>query len=149
MHKKLTAPRALTALFARRVIRLATIIASGIILGVIALAWVLAYFFSPWWWLLTVPFVIAFGLFMIVRIVVMVIVRLIHPNDLSKEQVAAMNGFIDKIQTILEARSTPPFLIVLICLKDLLLYRDITTIKNLIKDTAGLRKEYAEIEKLF
>lgn len=60
-----------------------------------------------------------------------------------------MDEFIDKIQAALEARATPLPLTVIICLKDILFHRDVVTVKKLIKDTAGLRKDYAEIEKLF
>ena len=149
MSQRLTAPRALTTLFARRIVRIATLLALAVAVAVFLLTWVLAYFFSSWWWLLIIPLCILLVLFLIVRIVVMIFIRMIHPNSLTKEQTKAMNGFIDKIQAILEAKSTPLPFVVLICIKDILFHRDITTIKSLIKDTTGLRKEYAEIEKLF
>lgn len=149
MTSKLTAPRALTALLARRFIKLATIVAVGIAAAGITAAWLLAHFFSAWWWLLAVPFVGLLVLFLIVRFIVMIIVRLIHPNNLTGEQNQIMNGFIDKIQVAIEARATPVPLVVLICLKDVLFHRDVVTVKKIIKDTAGLKSEYEQIEKLF
>jgi uncharacterized membrane protein (UPF0182 family) len=149
MKQKLTAPRALTALVARRAIRFATFVAIGTLATITLLAGILAYFFSAWWWLLTVPFIIFFVLFLILRIIVLVIVRIIHDTSLTSQQRNALNAFTDKIQAVLEARATPPIFIALVCMKDLLLHRDIVTVKKLIKDTSELRKDYAEIEKLF
>lgn len=149
MTSKLTAPRALTALLARRFVNLATIIAVGVACAGIILAWLLAHFFSAWWWLLAIPFAGLLLLFLIVRFIVMIIVRLIHPNNLTNKQRQAMNEFIDKIQVAIEARATPVPLIVLICLKDIILHRDVVTVKKIIKNTAGLKNEYEQIEKLF
>lgn len=79
----------------------------------------------------------------------MIIIRVIHPNDLTHKQRAAMSEFIDKIQQVIEARSTPVPFIVLVCIKDIVLHRDVVTIKKIIRDTAGLKREYEQIEKLF
>ena len=149
MSQRLTAPRALTTLFARRIVRIATLLALAVAVAVFLLTWVLAYFFSSWWWLLIIPLCILVVLFLIVRIVVMIIIRMIHPNSLTKEQTVAMSGFIDKIQAILEARSTPLPFVVAVCIKDIVIHRDVVTIKKLITNTTGLRRDYAEIEKLF
>jgi len=149
MHQILTAPRALTALVARRAVRFATIIATIIAVTGIAISAALVYFFTPWWWLLAVLFILLFGVFLLIRIIAVVLIRIIHPNNLTREQTLAMTGFVDKIQEILEAKSMPLFLFSLICIKDILLHRDIVTVKKLINDTAGLHKEYTKIEKLF
>lgn len=149
MNQQLTAPRALTALMARRAVRMATIISiiTACIITIVTVA--LVYFFSPWWWLLIVPFAPLFILFFIVRFIVLLLIRSIHPNNLTKEQYVAMNEFVDKVQIVLEARSMPVPLIVFICLKDIVLHRDIVTIKKLIQDTAGLKSQYEQIQKLF
>ena len=146
---RLTAPRALTAFIARKVIRFSTIVAVLTVVGIGILCWVLAYFFTPWWWLLEIPFVILFSIFLLVRLLALIFVRAIHSQKLTPEQNAAMSDFVDKIQAALEARSMPLPLIVLICIKDILFHRDVTTVKKLISDTAGLRREYIELEKLF
>lgn len=149
MNQRLTAPRALTALVALRAVRFATITAIVVtVMGIIVSA-TLAYFFTPWWWLLATLFIILFGIFLFVRIICMVIVRIIHPNNLTARQTKAMNEFVNTIQEIIEARSTPLFFVALICIKDVLVHRDIVTIKKLVKDTARLRSNYAKIEKLF
>ena len=132
MIQKLTAPRALTALVARRAIRFATIIAVFITVVGFAVSAVLVYFFTPWWWLLAAFFILVFGVFLLIRIISMTIVRLIHPNNLTCEQKQAMNQFVDKIQEIVEAKSMPLFLVALICIKDILFHQDVVTIKQLI-----------------
>ena len=146
---KLTAPRALTAFIARKVIRFSTIVAVLTVVGVGILCWVLAYFFTAWWWLLEIPFVLIFFIFLLIRLVAVVFVRAIHSQQLTPRQSAAMSDFVDKIQAALEARSMPLSLIVIICIKDILFHRDVTTVKKVINDTAGLRREYSELEKLF
>lgn len=149
MNQKLTAPRALTALVARRAVRFATLIAAAITLSSVVISALLVYFFAPWWWLLAVFFILLFGIFILIRIVSMIIIRIIHPNNLTPEQATAMNKFVDSILEIIEAKSTPLFIVALICIKDILFYRDIVTIKKTIQDTVSLRTRYAEIEKLF
>ena len=146
---KLTVARALTSRVAQRVLRIATRIAAMFFTVVFAATWALAYFFSAWWWLLLIPFVFLLGIFLIIRLIIGFIVRQIHTEHLTKQQRVALDRFVDKLQAIAEARSTPLPLLVAICIKDLLFHRDITTVKQLISDTSGLRRDYAELEKLF
>lgn len=146
---RLTAPRALTAHIANRFIRIATFIAVGIFLTVLLICALLAYYFSAWWWLLLVPFIPLFVLFLIARVIVKFIVRKIHAEHLRKDQKQALDEFTDKIERLIEARGTPPVFFVIISIKDLLLHRDITTIKELIKDTTSLRRDYQQLEALF
>lgn len=146
---RLTVARALTARIAYRFVRIATIIVV-VALALITLATgALVYNFSAWWWLLLLPFVVLFVLFLIVRFIVMLIVRRIHTERMTKQQRKALDEFVDKIQALIEARSIPLPFVIAICLKDVIIHKDITTIKKLIHDTAGLRSEYQKLEKLF
>lgn len=146
---KITVARALTARIAQRVIRIATGIALGVFLAVLAATWALAYFFSAWWWLLIVPFIFLLAVFLVVRLFVVLIIRQIHSERMTRPQRQALDAFVDKLQAIAEARATPLPIIVAICIKDILFHRDVTTVKNLIDDTAGLRRDYADLERLF
>lgn len=146
---KLTAPRALTATVARRLIRTLTVIASVITVVSFIISGLLAYFFTGWWWILAGITFIIFGFFLLIRFIFSAAVRIIYPNKLTREQSTTMNSFIDTIQEILEAKSTPPIIMMLICIKDLILHRDIVTIKTLIRDTSRLRSEYKKLEQLF
>jgi nitrogen fixation/metabolism regulation signal transduction histidine kinase len=146
---KVTVARALSARMARRFLRMAdliVVIAAAILL---ATTWALAYFFSGWWWLFSIPIVLVLGVFLIIRLIAMFIVSRIHSGNLNHRQRVALDDFIDKVQHIIEARATPMPLIVLIVVKDILIHRDITTVKTIIADSAGLRTDYKELEKLF
>ena len=55
----------------------------------------------------------------------------------------------EKIQRLIEAKATPPIVFVLLSVKDLLIHRDVTTIKELIRDTASLRADYSKLRQLF
>jgi len=86
---------------------------------------------------------------MVVRLLVLLVIRRVHAKHLNKAQREGLDAFVDKLQAIAEARATPWPLIIAICLKDLVLHRDITTIKQLIRDTATLREDYKMLERLF
>lgn len=146
---RLTLPRALTAHIARRVIRVATFIAFGAFASVVLLCAVLAYFFAGWWWLLLIPFVFLLAMFLVVRIIVTFIVGRIHTDSLTGDQKQGLDDFTAKIERLIEARGTPPIFFALITIKDLLLHKDVTTIKELIHDTATLRRDFENLEKLF
>ncbi len=133
----------------RRILNIATIAAAAAMGLVIFVAGALAYFFSSWWWLIVLPFALLFGLFLLARVVALLIVNAIYSHKLSTTQKDKVNEFIDKIQAALEARATPLPLIALICIKDALIHRDIVTVKKIVHDTASLRSDYTELEKLF
>lgn len=146
---RLTAARALTAHIANRFIRLATFIAAGIFLVILIICALLAYYFSGWWWLLLIPVISLFVIFLGIRLIIQFIVRRIHAENLRSDQKKALDDLTDKIERLIEARGTPPVFFVAISIKDLLVHRDITTIKELIKDTATLRRDYETLERLF
>jgi len=146
---KLTVARALTARVARRIIRIATIAAVALF-GIIFLGtWALAHFFSAWWWLLIIPFIVLLGLFLIIRLVVVLLIGRVHAGTMTEVQREGLDAFIDKLQAVAEARATPWPVMVAVCVKDLIFHRDVTTAKRLISDTAGLRRDYKDLEKLF
>jgi len=146
---KLTAARALTAHIAKRFVRLATIIVFVIFIIAMLGSAALAHFFNGWWWLLVVPFILAFGLFLLIRIVILFFVRRIHAEQLTNQQNEALDAFTSKLERLVEARGTPPPIFVLITIKDLVLHRDITTVKELIRDTASFRSDYDKLNELF
>jgi len=146
---RITVARALTARFARRFVRLADILVAVITIILVAGVWALTYFFSAWWWLLVLPLLFLLGLYVIVRLIVAVIISHVHVGQLSKGQRTALDDFIDKVQQAIEARATPLPLIALICIKDIVVHRDLTTVRKIISETAGLRRDYQDLEKLF
>jgi len=146
---KLTVARALTAHIALRVLRAVTLAVFAIFVLIVIVCGLLAHFFSPWWWLLLIPFVGLVGVFVIILLLFAIFIAQVHSQRLTKPQRDAMDDFVDKIQQLVEARSTPLPLFALITLKDLLVHRDVTTIKRLVSDTAGLRRDFDALERLF
>lgn len=146
---KISFGRAFTAYVAQRVIRLATQIAVLIFVASVVASALLVYFFSPWWWLLAVPFAVLLIMFLVVRIILGFIIRRIYPSKFTATQATDLKSFVDKIQSLLEARATPPWVFVAVSIKDLLLHRDVVTIKAIITDTSSLKSDYKALEKLF
>ena len=146
---KLIVARALSAYVARRMVFVATIVAVGVFAAVIVACGLLSYFFSAWWWMLALPFALLLALFFIIRLIVAFIIGRIHSEKLSIEQRQALEKFTDKIQRLLEARATPLPIFALITMRDLVLYRDIKTVRELINDTSGLKKDYEALERRF
>jgi MFS family permease len=146
---RLTAARALTAHIAKRFVRLATVIAFGVFGLVFVLCGLLAYFFSGWWWMLLIPFVFLLGIFLVVRFIVSLLIRRIHAEKLRPDQKKALDELTDKLERLIEARGTPPVFFVFISIKDLVLHRDITTVKGIVQDSKTLKRDYDELEKLF
>lgn len=144
-----TVARALTARTGLRVVRLVSLIAAVVFGAWLLLVISLVYFFSPWWWFLLLPAGVLAVLFVLIRLFIRFIIGRIHAERLSQPQIQALDGFVDKIQALLEARATPPWVFALICIKDLVLHRDVTTIKSIISSTATLKHDYQELEKLF
>jgi membrane protein implicated in regulation of membrane protease activity len=146
---KVTVARALTARIARRFVKIGDIIMAASTLVLLVIVGALAYFFSPWWWLLLLPILLVVGIFLIVRLIVAVIISRVQVGKLTTEQRKALDDFTDKIQQIIEARATPLPIVAIICIKDILFHRDVTTIKKTISDSVGLRRDYQNLEKLF
>ena len=146
---KLTAARALTAHIAQRVFVIAVIIVVVSFVILLAVIWALAHFVSAWWWLLLVPFLFIFGILSLLGLFIRFIILRIYSQRLRPEQKKALGDFMEKVQGLIEARGTPPQLFILITIKDLVLHRDITTIKKLIRDSSSLKRDFSELERLF
>lgn len=146
---ELIVARALSAFVASRYLRIASIIFTVVFLVLLVGIWLLATYFSTWYWLLAVPILIVGFIFFVIRIAIRFIIRRIYSKSFTSEQSVALESIADKIQRILEARGTPPIFIVFICIKDILFHRDITTMKQLINDTTSLKRDYVELERLF
>jgi len=141
--------RALSAHLARRIVRIATIVVVVVVASLLLIIGALAYFLSSWWWLLLIPLVIVAVALFVIHLVLSFIIRKLYPQQLSAEQSAQLDSFVDKVEGLLEARSTPFPIIVLICIKDLLVHRDLTTVRSIIKDSGSLMSDYRSLEKLF
>ena len=149
MKPKVRATRALAAYTTARSLRLVSLIALGGFSVVIALIGFLALEVSAAWWML-LPFVmIVAGVFLLLRYVIKRIIRSIYPDPLSQAQRQVLHGLTGKVVHLAEARSTPLSLLALITLKDIVIRRDITTIRSLFSDSKNLASDLSELEKQF
>jgi hypothetical protein len=149
MDRDVKVARALSARIARRIVRIAGWVAGGALLLTLLLIWALAYFFSGWWWLLLVPWGVAAVISLGVRIIAGFVVRGLYREPLNRQQRQGLDEMTEKIQRLIEAKATPPIVFVLVSVKDLLVHRDVTTIKELVRDTASLRADYSKLRQLF
>lgn len=149
MDRDVKVARALSARIARRILRIAGWVASGALLLTFLLIWALAYFFSGWWWLLLIPWAVAAVISLVVRVIAGLVVRGLYREPLNRQQRQGLDEMTEKIQRLIEAKATPPIVFVLVSVKDLLIHRDVTTIKELVRDTASLRADYSKLRQLF
>ena len=136
--------RAIGSEFALSFIKPIAIVLAVVLVIVVGVAWLLATMFSPWWWLLVVPFAALGGALGAVLLLSYVIIRVFRP-ELSKEQRVAVRGFMEKVSGLNEAARTPyPLLVARIAI-DFVIHRDGRYIKGLIDDSRSLKREYSAI----
>jgi hypothetical protein len=150
MDTKLRATRAVLSLLARRVLYFWTILAIVIFALIFLACWALAYYVSPWWWLLLMAYIPVLTVFIAIRLVVGFFVNKLYPRkDLSSTQRKAVSNFASKLQRLAEARGIGWPMFAFLCFKDLLFHRDLRTARNTLDDGTSLKRDFAELEKLF
>lgn len=149
MDKDIRVARALSARIAQKVVRVAGLIVLSGLIVLFLLTWTLAYFLSSWWWLLLIPIIVLAGISSVAWLIARLVAKGLYRQPLNRAQRMALDDMTDKIQRLLEARATPPVVFVMVSIKDLLLHRDVTTVKQLIRDTASLRADYVKLRQLF
>ena len=147
MKPKINVLRAVTASVAWRALLIATIIVGVALALLFSAIWALAYFASEWWWLLLIVYVPlllgAVAIFTTGRF----LIQKLYSQQLSREQKVLLNNFTDKIQRLLETRGIGWPLFALLNVKDIVFHRELRTTKNLVSDTTGLKRDFAELEK--
>lgn len=145
MAISLTVFRLLSRYYVARIVRTATYIALAFALVYIAICWTLAHFFTPWWWLLLVPFVVVFIIFLVLRFIISFIARALYSDNISPAQAAMLDPCIDKMQRLFEIKNINPTVIALTSLKDLAVHRELRTLKGLVDDSKSLRHDLQKI----
>ena len=147
MKPKINVLRAVTASVAWRALLIATIIVGVALALLFSAIWALAYFTGEWWWLLLIVYVPlllgAVAIFTAGRL----LIKKLYSQQLSREQKVLLNNFTDKIQRLLETRGIGWPLFALLNVKDIVFHRELRTTKNLVSDTTGLKRDFAELEK--
>lgn len=149
MKPKIDVLRALSAVIARRALRVAVVLAVVIAVLLFGVIWLLAAQLSTWWWLLLIIYLplvmIGVGLGLLLR----AIITRLQPRGLSHEERSALEQFADKLQRMIELRGLRWPALVMLSIKDMLLHRDLTTIRSIVRDTTSLRQDLRELEARF
>jgi hypothetical protein len=139
--------RALSYVFAKRIVVLTgwvlLAIALLLLIGIIALG----QYVSSWWLLLLVPFVLCLVLGLAILGLARFIVARLYPQPLTVAQKRSLSSFNDKIMHLIEARSIPPFMLAGIVIKDLIVHREMKTLRNLVDNSRSLKKDFAQLEE--
>ncbi len=148
MKPHIHAARALASEFAISFIKPIAIVIAVVFIVAIGLSAFLAVQFSPWWWLLAIPFAIPCLVVGGALLLAWALIYLLRP-PLTKEQRQAVLELVEKAQGLNEIARTPyPFLAARIIL-DFLIHRDGRYVQKIIDDSKSLKGEYQAIQKYF
>lgn len=124
------------------------LIVDSVILTLMLIAiWALAYFFSPWWWLLLIIFVPLVVISGIVYSIARFIASRLYRGHLTRQQRDRLRAFTDKILRLLETRGMNWWWFAALCIRDLLFYRELRTLKELLSDATSLKHDFEALER--
>jgi len=146
IKSKINVLRALSSVIAKKAISLFAICCIAALILLFVGIFLLAYFLSAWWWLLLVIFVPLLLVAVIFYFIATVIASRLAPTALTREQTSLLNGFTDKVLRLLETRGMGWWWFCTLCIRDLVFYRELRTLKTLLKDTTSLKKDFQTLE---
>ncbi|HEY1085800.1 MAG TPA: hypothetical protein VGE34_03700 [Candidatus Saccharimonadales bacterium] len=149
MQAKIDVIRALTSTIAKRALLIISIAGAAASLLLLIGIWALAHYLSAWWWLLLFIYIPWLLIALVILGVAKLITHKIYPYPLNTRQKRLLKDFADKIQHLLESRGMGWWMFAFLCFKDLLFYRDLRTLKELIRSTASLKQDFADLERSF
>ncbi len=147
MNPTLTVIRSIGAEFAKRLF-VPIAILNGIIFTVLVVGIVLLGTLSQWWLLLLFPVVILICIAAGVLGVVWLTIRTVTPVQ-TKVQKRATKNFVDKLQRVSDAVHTPKIILLFRIVKDIAAPTQNGFIGSIADDTASLRHDFRELQKLF
>lgn len=147
MNSKITTIRAIGANVGSRALFSIAIFADIVLLLLLAGIWALAHFVSGWWWLLLVIYIPLATVCLVIYLIARTLINQLYPKQIPTEQKQLLNEFTDKIQRVLEARGMGWPWFAVLNVKDIIFHRELRTTKELIGDTASLKKDFTELEK--
>ena len=107
----------------------------------------LVYFFSPWWWLLLIIFIPLFIASGIIYLLARFVASRPYPAPLSREQRQHLQEFTDKILRLLETKGMGWWWFAALCMRDLLFYRELRTLKDILNDATSLKHDFTALEQ--
>ena len=147
IKSKIDVLRALSSVIAKRAIFFFLIIDSVFLtLSFIGIC-LLVYFFSPWWWLLLIIFIPLFIASGIIYLLARFVASRLYPAPLSREQRQHLQEFTDKILRLLETKGMGWWWFAALCMRDLLFYRELRTLKDILNDATSLKHDFTALEQ--
>lgn len=144
---KVNVIRALSAVVARQAITIFLIIDSVVLTLILIGIWALAHFLSPWWWLLLIIFVPLFIASALIYLIARFIASRLYPQPLTRQQHQKLQDFTGKILRLLETRGMGWWWFAALCMRDLLFYRELRTLKDLLADATSLKSGFTTLER--
>ncbi|MGE5298483.1 MAG: hypothetical protein ACM3KF_00390 [Acidobacteriota bacterium] len=144
---KINVLRALSAVVAQRAIFLFLVVDSVILTLILIGIWALAHFLSAWWWLLLIIFIPLLVASLIIYIIASFITTKLYPAKLSRKQKQQLNDFTGKILRLLETRGMGWWWFAALCMRDLLFYRELRTLKDILNDATSLKHDFTALEQ--
>lgn len=103
---------------------------------------------SVWWLLLGFPVVIAISVAIGVLFITRQIIKTVSPVK-TTEQRRATKQFVDKLQSVSDALSTPKFMILFYVIRDIASPKKDGYVASLINSSTTLASDFKNISKLF
>lgn len=144
-----TTLRAVGSVYAKRQIRFGSLVVLALFIVSLILTSILAQSLSSYWWLLLI-FILPMALIGLVLFFISYsLAGLLYRTTLTTTQKKLINTYIDKLNSVAEATQLSFVYIILTIAKDLLLYRELRTLRDIIGNSADLKKDLSHLaEKL-
>ena len=148
MNSTLLTIRAVGAEFANRLWFRSMILATVVMVLLVALVVWLQASVSTWWILLGFPVVILISVAIGVLFITKQIIRTVSPIK-TKGQRTATKQFVDKLQAVSDTISTPKFIILFHVLRDIVSPRKNGYVDTVITNSTALTSDFKKLSKLF
>jgi NADH:ubiquinone oxidoreductase subunit 6 (subunit J) len=147
MSPTITVIRCIGTEFARRLLYPIAIIAS-ILLTLMVVGVLLLGTLSSWWLLLLIPVVMVLCIVGAVLTITWLTIRLVTPTQ-TKTQRQAVKIYVDKLQRLSDAVQTPKVILLFHIVRDVAAPRKDGFISSITDDTASLKRDFQQLQKLF
>ena len=147
LRPKVRVLRALSAHIAKKAIRLFTLIDGVLLILLFAGIWVLANFLNEWWWLLLIIYIPLIIASTIIYMTASLITTALYRERLSRFQHQQLDAFSDKVIKLLELRGMNWWWFAALCIHDLLRYRNLRTLSELLDTATSLKEDFTKLEE--
>ncbi len=144
---KIQVLRALSAVVAQRAITFFLVIDSVILTLSLIGIWALAHFLSVWWWLLLIIYIPLCIVSAVIYLIARFIASRLYRGHLTRLQRQKLQDFTSKILRLLETRGIGWWAFAALCVRDLLLYKELRTLKDLLADATSLKDDFIHLEQ--